>query len=160
MRPVLLIALVWPRKLWYSSLVGVVSFARSPSPPQSFSPPTGKFHTPLLHNVQASRLDVVRDGYRGQGFSARAADFLAHSVPSMSLVYDRKWDIFCTCCAERQIVPVSVTLGNLGDFLLFLFDDRNLAASTVRVFKASILCSLTETDFYPCTVSGCSVKFL
>ena len=57
-------------------LSGVFSTARSPSTPRSFSPPAGEFHAPVLHNVQASCLDVVKDGYRGQGFSACAADFL------------------------------------------------------------------------------------
>ena len=57
----------------------------------------------------------------------------------MSLVYNRKWDIFCTKCTERHIDPFSVSIGNLGDFLLFLFDDRNLAASAVNMFKAAIL---------------------
>ena len=53
--------------------------------------------------------------------SARAASFLAQSLrSSTSLVYDRKWDIFCTWCTERQIDPVSFPIGDLGDFLLFL----------------------------------------
>ena len=46
---------------------GVVSSPRSPSPPRRVSP----------HNVQSSRLDIIRDGYRGQGFSDLAAGFLA-----------------------------------------------------------------------------------
>ena len=44
---------------------GAVSSACSPSPPQRFSPHTGEFHSPVLHNVQSSHLDIIRDGYRG-----------------------------------------------------------------------------------------------
>ena len=76
---------------------GAVSSARSPSPPRRVSPHTGELHTPVLHNVQSSRLDIIRDGYRGQGFSDRTAGFLTQSVYlSTSLVYDKKWDTWCT----------------------------------------------------------------
>ena len=59
---------------------GTVSGAGSPSPPRSVSPPAAEFHAPFLHSVQPSPLDVIRDGYRRQGFSVRAAGFLAQSV--------------------------------------------------------------------------------
>ena len=129
---------------------GVVSNARCTSPSCSFPPPTGEFLSPVVRNVQATRLDVVRDGFRGQGFSTRAAGFLAQSLrPSTSLVYDRKWDIFCTWCTERQIDPVSIPIGDLGDFLSFLFEDLHLAASTVRAYKAAILSALSPRQILP-----------
>ena len=81
---------------------GVVSSAHCPSPPRRISPHARELHAPVLHNVHASRLDLFRHGYRGQGF-------LAHSVRLSSyLVCDREWDAFCTWCTERQIVPVSI----------------------------------------------------
>ena len=94
-------------------------------------------------------MDVARDGFRGLDFSMRATSFLAQPLrPSTSIVYDRKWDFFCTWCTERQIDPVSFPI---GDFLLF--EGLHLAASTVRVFKAAIFSALfAETDFYPSTV--------
>ena len=58
----------------------------------------------------------------------------------MSLVYNRKWVTFCTWCIEKQINPASISIGNLGDFLLFLYEDLNLAAPTV--YKAAILSAL------------------
>ena len=68
---------------------GVVSSTHSPSLPRCVSPCTGEFHTPVLHNVQSSPLDIIRDGYRGQGSLDRVAGFLAHSVwLSTFLVYD------------------------------------------------------------------------
>ena len=79
----------------------------------------------------------------------RFAGFLARSLqPSTSLVYDRKWDIFCTWRTERPIDPVSIPIGDLGDFLLFLYEDLNLAASTVHVLKAAILSALSPRQIF------------
>ena len=49
---------------------------------------------------------------------------------------------------QREIDPVPVTIGNLGDFLLFLFDDRNLAASTIHTFNAAILSVLSPRQIF------------
>ena len=130
-RPVLLLAPAWPKQLWYRSVVELsvaqavhLPFKRFPLLQGNFIHPSSKMfklHTWTLLGT-------------GQGFSARAASFFAQSVrPSTSLVYDRKWDIFCTWCAERQIDPVSIPIEDIGDFLLFLFEEL-------------------EADFYPGTV--------
>ena len=128
---------------------GAVSSAHSPSLPQRVSPHIGELHTPILHNVQSSRLDIFRDGYQGEGFSVCAASFLAQSVwLSTSLVYDRKWVTFCIWCTERQIDPVSLSIGNLGDFLIHLYESQNVAASTVRAYKAAILSALAPRRIF------------
>ena len=140
--PVLLLAPVWPKQSWYSSRTVLLALKQFPLL-------QGNFHSPVVQNVQASRLDVVRDWYRGQEFSARAAGFLAQSVrPLTSLVYVKKWDIFCTWCTERRINPVSIPVGDLGDFLLFLCEDLNLAASTVRAYKVAILSALSPKQIF------------
>ena len=55
---------------------------------RSFSPPAGEFPAPLLHTVHASCLDVVREGYRGQGFFDRCR------LPgSDGTVFNEFWDI-------------------------------------------------------------------
>ena len=66
----------------------------------------------------------------------------------MSHVYDRKWDTFFTWCTERQINPVSISIGNLADFLLFSFKDPYLAASTMHVCKAAILSALSSRQIF------------
>ena len=82
----------------------------------------------------------MRESYRGQGFSARAANVLAAPFwLSTAQVYDRKWSIYCTRCAERQIDPIHISVGDLTDFFIYLFDRVVLAASTIPVYKAAIL---------------------
>ena len=90
---------------------GAVSSTCSTSPARTIPPPAGEFHLPVVQNIQATCLDVVRDRFRGQGFSARTAGFLVQSLrPSTSLVYDRKWDIFCTWCTETQRDKLTLSL--------------------------------------------------
>ena len=81
---------------------GVANGTRSTSPPRTIAPPAGEFHTPVVQNVQASRLDVVRDGYRGQGFSTCAASFLAQSVRLRRVLSATKSGTFSVLCVQRD----------------------------------------------------------
>ena len=113
---------------------GAVSSTHSPPPPRSVPPRAEELHAPVIHTIQSSRFDIYRDRYQGEGFFERAADFLAQKLQiSTSLVYNRKWDTFCTWCTERQIYPISISIDMLGDFLIYLYEDQNLAASTLIV---------------------------
>ena len=140
-RPVLLLSPTRPRQPWYSSLVelSVVHAVRLPL--IVFPLLQGIFMHPYSTMLRLHTLTLL--GNRGKGFSAHAAGFLPQLVqPSMSLVEDRKWDAWC---AERQIDPVFVSIGNLGDFL---FNSKIVisAVSTVCPFKAAILCALSHRD--------------
>ena len=44
---------------------------------------------------------------------------------------------------RETVDQVSIPIGDLGNFLLFLYEDLNLPASTVRVYKAAILSALS-----------------
>ena len=76
----------------------------------------------------------MRAGYREQGFSSHAANFLALPAQfSTPEVYDRKWAISCTWCTEMQIDPVSVHV--LAEFLLNLYYFVGLAACTDLAYE-------------------------
>ena len=49
----------------------------------------------------------------------------------------------CTWHTETQIIPVSISIGILWDFLLHLYESLYLAASTLCAYKAVILSALT-----------------
>ena len=88
-------------------------------------------------------LGCFREGYRGQEFSASAANFLAAPVRlSTAQIYDRKWTIYCAWCKERQIDPIHVTVDKVVDFPFQLFANFGLEASTIRAYKAAILFAL------------------
>ena len=54
----------------------------------------------------------------------------------------------------RQIDPVSIPIGDLGDFFLFLYEDLNLAASTMCAYKAAILSALSLRQIFTPTQVG------
>ena len=119
---------------------GVVSSARSLSPFPSYR---GIFCTP------PQQCSCFTPGCCQGGVSRTGILCLCCRLPgsdgtaTTSLVYDRKCDIFCTWCTERQTNPISVSIKNLGNFLLFLFEVCNLAASTVRAFETAISSALS-----------------
>ena len=120
-----------------------VSRSCGTSPPRPVPPHVGELDLPFLADVQPPRLDTLQASYRGQGFSERAADFLAMPVRlSTAQVSDtcRKWSLYCIWCTERQIDPISI--GDLVDFFLHLLDGVSLVATTIRTYKAAILSAL------------------
>ena len=98
---------------------GAVHLSCSQSPSRSVSVDTAGLDPPFPSDVQASHLDVVREGYRKRGYSTRVADYLAAPVQaSTSNVYDSKWAAFHSWCSEQGIDPLITSTRVLADFLL------------------------------------------
>jgi hypothetical protein len=57
---------------------------------------------------------------------------------STSIVYDAKWTIFSDWCVGREIDPFKISVQQLADFLVFLFEVKGLAPSTVKGYRSAI----------------------
>ncbi|CAG2192033.1 unnamed protein product [Mytilus edulis] len=87
----------------------------------------------------SARLVVVRDSLRKGGFSEGATKRISGSVrQSTGAVYDSKWSIFCTWCLSKQINPLSVTVQQLADFFLYLFEEKGYSPSTIKGYRSAI----------------------
>jgi hypothetical protein len=53
-------------------------------------------------------------------------------------VYEAKWAIFCDWCSGRDIGPVQVTVQQLADFLVYLFEIKQLVPSTIKGYRSAI----------------------
>jgi hypothetical protein len=53
-------------------------------------------------------------------------------------VYEAKWEIFCDWCSGRDIDPVRVTVQQLADFLVYLFEIKQLVPSTIKGYISAI----------------------
>jgi hypothetical protein len=53
-------------------------------------------------------------------------------------VYEAKWAIFCDWCSGRDIDPVPVTVQQLADFLVYLFEIKQLVPSTIKGYRSAI----------------------
>ncbi|CAG2244583.1 unnamed protein product [Mytilus edulis] len=87
----------------------------------------------------SARLVVVRDSLRKGGFLKGATKRISGSVrQSTGAVYDSKWSIFCTWCLSKQINPLSVTVQQLADFFLYLFEEKGYSPSTIKGYRSAI----------------------
>lgn len=87
----------------------------------------------------SARLATLREGLRQKGFSSGASRHISKAVrQSTEKVYDAKWGIFCHWCAERKIDPIKISVQQLADFLVFLFEVKELSPSTIKGYKSAI----------------------
>ena len=88
---------------------------------------------------QPSRLEVIKGFHKERGFSEAVAQRLAISQRQSSAgVYESKWKVFGEWCHVKQINPVKATIQQLADFLIFLFEEKKLAISSIQGYRSCI----------------------
>ena len=88
---------------------------------------------------QPSRLEVIKGFHKERGFSEAVAQRLATSQRQSSAgVYESKWKVFGELCHVKQINPVNATVQQLADFLIFLFEEKKLAISSIQGYRSCI----------------------
>ncbi len=86
-----------------------------------------------------SRLEVIRQSVRRDGFSAEAAEVIAKCRrTSTTSLYDARWRIWGDWCLQREINPVEPSLGQIGDFLLHLFRVKKLSVSAIKGYRSAL----------------------
>ena len=81
---------------------------------------------------------AFREKGKQAGLSARAAEFTAEALrESTRASYDSKLELFFKWCNDFTCDPYSASLGQIADFLVFLFD-KGLAISTIRGYRSAI----------------------
>ena len=84
----------------------------------------------------STRLVSVTDNLRQKGFSETATKHISRSVrESTSIVYDARWTIFSDWCVGREIDPFKISVQQLADFLVFLFEVKGLAPFIVKGYN-------------------------
>jgi hypothetical protein len=88
----------------------------------------------------SARMSTIIDAAVNQGFSTEVSERIARGrhVNSTQVIYDSKWLKFEAWCSNREISPSSASLGNLADFLLYLFKTLKLSYSTITGYRSSI----------------------
>ena len=83
-------------------------------------------------------LAAFREKGKQAGLSARATEFTAEALrESTRASYDSKLECFVKWCNDIPCDLYSASLGQIADFLVFLFD-KGLAISTIRVYRSAI----------------------
>ena len=87
----------------------------------------------------SSRLDAVRKNLSQRGFSGKAANRISRAVrESTGAVYDSKWSIFCTWCVSRKIDPFTVTVQQLANLFIYLFEGKGYSPLTIKGYRSAI----------------------
>ena len=83
-------------------------------------------------------LAAFREKGKQAGLSARASEFTAEALrDSTRASDDSKLECFFEWCNDLPCDPYSASLGQVADFLVFLFD-KGLAISTIRGYRSAI----------------------
>ena len=81
----------------------------------------------------SARMVTLQKGIRQKGFSVRANNNISKAVwQSTEIVYDAKWSIFVNWCVERGIDPIKISVQQIADFFVHLFEDKGLLPSTIK----------------------------
>ena len=106
---------------------------------RSFVSVQGKSGTSKAIVSSSSRLATLTEGLSQKGFSEGATSYISKSVrQSTGIMYEAKWAIFCDWCSGRDIDPVRVTVQKLSDFLVYLFEIKQLVPSTIKGYRSAI----------------------
>lgn len=118
---------------------GVAKGSSPKAPPESRSIVT-KGRTPhISRHVPITRLAVIRKALRKKRFSERASELIASARrKSTGIVYDAKWKVYTRWCTRRKVDPLDPSPRRLADFLLFLFDVKKLAISTIKGYRSML----------------------
>ncbi|VDH98339.1 Hypothetical predicted protein [Mytilus galloprovincialis] len=85
------------------------------------------------------RVAALMNSFKERGFSECAARHLSGAVrESTNIVYDAKWTIFSTWCSEKEIGPFQISVQQLADFLIHLFEEKGLSPSIIKGYRSAI----------------------
>ena len=91
-----------------------------------------------LSNLHLHAWFMVRESLRQDGFSDRAAKRISSSVrKSTGAIYDSKWNI-CSWCRSKEIDPLTVTVQQLAEFLVYLFEDKDFSPFTFKGYRSAL----------------------
>ena len=107
--------------------------------------------TPIaeLRSAPASRMEIIRQGFRGRGFSSSLVDLLvAGSRTSTLSTYESAWRNWAAWCLQRGENPLSTSLNFVLEFLAELHASGK-SYSTINVHRSMISKTLPLVEGKP-----------
>ena len=122
-----------------SSLSSTPPRSSDPTFQQGTSQGSGKPKSPCL----APRAQTIKE----QGFSSPVASRIeAPQRRSTRTVYEAKWSVFVRWCEASQVDFRNPSIKQIADFLLHLFQEKNLQPSTIDGYRSAIADKLGNTS--------------
>jgi len=74
-----------------------------------------------------------------KGYSDSVASWICEpQVKSTRAIYASKWKLYKEYCVPRKLDPEKVSAPQLGDFLTYLFDDKQMMPATIEGYRTAI----------------------
>ena len=122
-----------------SSLSSTPPRSSDPTVQQGTSQGSDKPKSPCL----APRAQTIKE----QGFSSPVASRIeAPQRRSTRTVYEAKWAVFVRWCETSQVDFRNPSIKQIADFLLHLFQEKNLQPSTIEGYRSAIADKLGNTS--------------
>ena len=137
---VILIAPGWPNMPWLGPGGTVVSDPSLPTQPSRPSDTAIQQGTSQESDQpKPTRLAPRAEAIKEQGFSSPVASRIeAPQRSSTRTVYEAKWAVFVRWCESSQVDFRSPSVKQIADFLLHLFQEKNLQPSTIDGYRSAI----------------------
>ena len=120
-----------------SQVVGGPALQAATTPGPTFSSRPGLM-APIPFGPSLGCLAPIRESFIKEGFSEEAALMAAQGRrPSTLNLYNRRSRLFGEWCSDRSIGPSKASLGQIADFLLYLFH-LGRKVNTVRGYRSAI----------------------
>ena len=95
--------------------------------------------SPEPGNVRLTRVEAICEQTQKRGFSEAVSKRIATPHRnSTSKLYESKWNVFKDWCKQRKIDPLNPTVPDIADFLLHLFEIKNLSVTTIQGYRSAI----------------------
>ena len=97
----------------------------------------GTSHEP--RHVPSTRLAVIQQSLRKKRFSSKASSLIASARrQSTRAVYDARWRVYAEWCVREQVNPTDPSPRRIADFLIFLFETKNLSLSSIKGYRSML----------------------
>ena len=99
--------------------------------------------TPKHAGPKSSRCAAITKGLEKQGLHPSIQEFILKDTVNSTCqvyMYDAKWSVFEACCQSHQPPrkPLVLSVSQVGEFYVHLFNDRNLSLSAILGYRSAL----------------------
>ena len=106
----------------------------------------GQRSTPKPPHASLDRMETVLSFLRYKKRSSQVSKSIyAARGPSTNALYQRRWASFVSWCRARKLSASRPSINSVCEFLIFLFEEKKLAVSTIQGYRSTLHSVLRHT---------------
>ncbi|KAJ8046872.1 hypothetical protein HOLleu_05698 [Holothuria leucospilota] len=135
---IILVAPFWPRQSWFPSILDLLVEKPVRIPVSEHLLTQSTIHK-QPRNFPVGCMEIVKQQFIEKGFSSETAERAASCrQPSTYRTYNTRVRSFMAWAKGRKVDYMQASIGEVAEFLNYLFTVRNLAVSTINGYRAAI----------------------